>query len=348
MDSSQHRQLARLQQENEQLKNDCDSQKSSLEALEEMFAETSKKQLQAEISCMELEHIFASVTDAIWVIRDDGIIVRANDAMLELIGLPAEQVIGHDCHQFLDYGLCHTDSCPLRIAENPQRKELDITIETATGQTRHFILNAAPMTTIIGTTAIISQFKDITCRKVAEKKLEEANRALSKMARLDGLTQVANRRCFDETLKVEWHRLRRSEQPLALIMIDIDYFKKYNDHYGHQAGDDCLIAVARALQASVLRPADLVARYGGEEFAILLPEVDLKGALHVGNRAAEELRRLRIPHAASEVAGIITMSMGAAAMIPHEGKNVSDLIADADKALYAAKAQGRNRMVLQV
>ncbi len=346
MSSSQNKDIVRLEQENEQLKSDCASHLSSMEALENMFAEANKKQLHAEISCMELEHIFSAVTDAIWVIRDDGIVIRANDAMLDMLSLSTEEVIGQNCCDLLDYNLCHTSSCPLSIAKKPQKKEYDIFTSSPNGEKRHYILNAAPMTTIIGTTAIICQFKDITLRKEAEQKLEDANRTLSMMARLDGLTQIANRRCFDETLDREWKRLLRSKKPLALILIDIDYFKKFNDCYGHQAGDDCLIKVAKALESSVLRPSDLVARYGGEEFVLLLPEIDTAGAQHVGKRAAEKITELQIIHEQSDVSAFVSLSMGAAMMIPEPENSPEGLIAAADQALYKAKETGRNRLIV--
>ncbi len=345
MDYSTEQAIARLAQENEDLKKDCATHLSSMEALEHMFAEVSQKQLYAEINCMELEHIFASVTDAIWVIRDDGIIIRANQAMLDLLGLPTEEVIGHNCCDLLSYSLCHTHNCPRSIAKKPQRKEYDIQMTTEDGEDRHYILNAAPMTTIIGTTAIICQFKDITLRKETENKLEEANRTLSMMARLDGLTQIANRRCFDETIAREWSRLLRSQKPLALVLIDIDYFKKYNDCYGHQAGDECLIKVAKALEAAVSRPSDLVARYGGEEFVLLLPEIDIDGAQHLGERAADKIRELQIAHEKSNVANIVTLSMGAATLLPNPLSSPEELIAKADQALYQAKETGRNRLI---
>ena len=337
--------IARLQTENEQLKNDCEAQRGSLEALEYMFAEANKKQLHAELSCMELEHIFASVTDAIWVIREDGIIIRANDAMLDMLALPVEEVVGHNCNELLNYQLCHTNDCPLKIAQEQEKREYDICMPSSSGIEHHYILNAAPMATIIGTTAIICQFKNITPRKEAEQKLEEANSALSKMARLDGLTQIANRRCFDETIEREWKRLLRSKKTLALILIDIDFFKKYNDFYGHQAGDECLKKVAKALEETVLRPADLVARYGGEEFVLLLPEIDLDGAEHVGKRVIEKVNALQIAHQASDVATVVTLSMGAAMMSPDDKKDFSELIAAADEALYQAKESGRNKII---
>ncbi len=337
--------ISQLKRENNQLAEEGKNCQNNLQALEMLCAESNKKQLQAEISSMELELIFASVTDAIWVLRDDGIVVRANEAMLRLLGKPAEEVIGQTCSDLLDYSLCHTPNCPRTIATTQLRSEHDIVMQDQQGTPHYYILNTTPLTTIIGTIAIMSQFKDISLRKVAEQKLEEANRTLSRMARLDGLTKIANRRHFDDTLEKEWLRLARSERELSLILIDIDYFKKYNDQYGHQAGDECLIRVAQALQDAILRPGDLAARYGGEEFVLLLPEIGMPGTLHVGKRAARKIAELEIIHAMSDVSPHVSLSMGAATLVPSPQNTPAMLIEAADKALYRAKGQGRNRLI---
>ena len=338
--------LQKLREENKQLKTVCENFQQTQDELERIIAETTKKQLLAEIDGMELGQIFSAITEAMWAIRDDGIIIRTNDAMLQLLGKTSEEVIGQDCCDFLDYGLCHTGNCPLGVTKSKVQKEYDIQLETDQGAPQYYIMSVAPLTTIVGTTAIVCHFKNITERKEAEQKLEQLNRALSEMARIDGLTKIANRRYFDEMLQQEWLRLsREGGKSLSLILADIDYFKKYNDHYGHQAGDDCLIRVGQALKKSILRPADLAARYGGEEFVLLLPDVDLQGAKHVGLRAIEEVANLGIEHISSDVAETVTLSMGVATLIPSAEQSPTDLVAMADRALYMAKEQGRNRLV---
>jgi len=179
-----------------------------------------------------------------------------------------------------------------------------------------------------------------------QHKLTAANERLTQMAYLDGLTQVANRRRFDQYLHDEWRRMRRDHTPLALIMIDIDYFKAYNDHYGHQAGDDCLRQVAIVLTRAVKRPADLVARYGGEEFAVVLPNTDRDGAEQVAFNIQQQLRRCRIPHAASAIGPYVTVSQGVAARCPEPKDEAEDLLRQADGALYQAKHEGRNTIAL--
>jgi diguanylate cyclase (GGDEF)-like protein len=159
----------------------------------------------------------------------------------------------------------------------------------------------------------------------------------------DGLTGIANRRRFDEFLNYEWMRAKRASSCLSLIMMDIDYFKLYNDHYGHPEGDKCLHKVAMALTKSVKRATDLVARYGGEEFSCVLPLTDEKGALSLAHEIQHHIIALHIPHQYSAVADYITMSIGVATMIPDRFSLPETLIEAADKALYEAKISGRNQ-----
>ena len=185
--------------------------------------------------------------------------------------------------------------------------------------------------------AVVETLRDMTDYKNAQL-------ALQQQATIDGLTGLANRRCFDEKLHVEWSRAQRYGEPLALILADVDYFKRYNDHYGHQGGDECLKSVARILQREIFRPTDLVARYGGEEFAIILPATDLQGALTVAERLRFDLERSALHHAASDVGPWVTMSIGVAAMVPDREAQSATLVAKADRALYKAKGSGRNQV----
>ena len=178
---------------------------------------------------------------------------------------------------------------------------------------------------------------------VAKKKVEDANEKLEQLVNLDGLTQVANRRCFDGRLQAEWKRLGREQQPLSLILFDVDQFKLYNDYYGHLKGDDCLIRLAQTVQKIVHRPADLVARYGGEEFAVLLPNTDLAGAIKVAQSIQQAIHNQAIPHAKSDVEDIVTLSLGITSVIPSGDIKPNTLIASADKAMYNAKQKGRDR-----
>mgnify|MGYP000403609772 CR=1 FL=1 len=170
--------------------------------------------------------------------------------------------------------------------------------------------------------------------------------ALRAMTLTDSLTGVANRRCFSERIDNEWRRTGRAGLPLSLILADIDHFKLFNDHYGHQEGDACLEQVGHAMCRAANRAQDLVARYGGEEFAILLPETDAAGAACVAQRVLDELATLAIAHAVSPTAPLLTASMGIASLVPDRTGTSAALIRQADALLYQAKAQGRNRFCL--
>jgi diguanylate cyclase (GGDEF)-like protein len=172
--------------------------------------------------------------------------------------------------------------------------------------------------------------------------LQIANQELQRLAKLDGLTQLANRRHFDQYLKQEWLRLAREQNALSVILCDVDYFKLYNDTYGHPAGDTCLMQIAQAISGAVKRPADLVARYGGEEFAVLLPNTDSDGAVQVVEIIQKKVRQLHLAHIASLVDKYVTLSFGIATIFPSHNGSVQALINTADKALYQAKDKGRN------
>ncbi|WP_228055670.1 sensor domain-containing diguanylate cyclase [Lusitaniella coriacea] len=176
--------------------------------------------------------------------------------------------------------------------------------------------------------------------------LQQSNEKLEALTNLDALTQVGNRRFFDEVLEKEWLRLRRMQNHLSLILFDIDNFKSYNDRYGHPSGDECLIQVARASQRVLQRPADVLARYGGEEFAVILPETDGEGAIRVAKQIQDAIKQLEIPNAGLwEDRPFVTVSLGIVSEIPAEEKSVGGLIDRADAALYEAKAKGRDTWV---
>jgi diguanylate cyclase (GGDEF)-like protein/PAS domain S-box-containing protein len=184
---------------------------------------------------------------------------------------------------------------------------------------------------------------DITKRKHAEVALQEFNKELERLASMDGLTQVANRRSFDECLKREWENVGSGRSSLSLILCDIDYFKSFNDTYGHQAGDVCLRRVAKAIERAVKRSTDLVARYGGEEFAIILPNTSMAGVERVVQEIRKEIRQLDIPHSQSGVSDRITLSLGIAAVSNTHNSHPDMLVAAADQGLYQAKYEGRDR-----
>ena len=176
--------------------------------------------------------------------------------------------------------------------------------------------------------------------------LKEYNEQLANLSMTDGLTGIANRRRFDEVLASEWNRAKRTQHPISVAMLDVDWFKKYNDHYGHQAGDECLRQVAKTFAANVRRAGDLAARYGGEEFVLIAPGSDSAEVMNVAAAIQHALERLELPHAMSPC-GRVTASIGVASVIPAEHDSPDTLLKKADEALYQAKEQGRNRAIAE-
>lgn len=172
--------------------------------------------------------------------------------------------------------------------------------------------------------------------------LNSLSKKLGIASKIDALTGLFNRRYFNETYQKEWLSAARTKSSLAVIMIDIDFFKKYNDRYGHLQGDECLKAVATAIRSSILRPRDMVARFGGEEFVVLLPDTDTAGAEYIAGRIIAGIGKQGIPHSDSSVSDTVTVSIGIAASIPEKNDSSNKLLDMADKALYRAKLEGRN------
>jgi diguanylate cyclase (GGDEF)-like protein len=173
-------------------------------------------------------------------------------------------------------------------------------------------------------------------------------RLLDQLAYLDGLTEISNRRRFEEYFQREWVRSARSGTPFSLAMVDVDFFKSYNDHYGHAMGDRALQKIAKALESALMRPADLIARYGGEEFVLMLPETDAFAAKGVTERALQKIVEMNIPHQYSPVADNITVSLGLVTTLIEDSLTPQIFVATADKNLYLAKENGRNRVVASV
>jgi len=186
---------------------------------------------------------------------------------------------------------------------------------------------------------------DISERKKTEEELISLQKELEELSFKDGLTGVANRRMFDSIMEEEWLKARRNHQPLSLIMLDIDYFKQYNDHYGHIQGDDCLKRVGQTLSSSAARSRDFFARFGGEEFMLVLPETDAEAAKKIAERCRNLLFKEQIPHEKSDVSQILTISLGVGTIIPTHKDESTAFIDEVDKRLYQAKQSGRNCIV---
>ncbi|MCB5208211.1 sensor domain-containing diguanylate cyclase [Methylovorus mays] len=193
--------------------------------------------------------------------------------------------------------------------------------------------------------ALIGFMFDISERKKTEEKLLQLQKELEELSFQDGLTRVANRRMFDSIIQVEWTNARRNSQPLSLIMLDIDYFKQYNDHYGHIQGDDCLKQVAEILSSAGTRANDFFARFGGEEFVLVLPQTDSDAAKKIAERCRKLIFKAQIPHAKSLIGPVLTISVGVGTVIPGYQDESLDFINTVDQRLYQAKQLGRNCII---
>jgi diguanylate cyclase (GGDEF)-like protein len=191
---------------------------------------------------------------------------------------------------------------------------------------------------------IIGALRDISVRKAVEDKLAEATRQLEALAREDGLTGLPNRRAFDDALSTEYRRAQRNKKSLGLIMLDVDWFKSFNDRYGHPAGDDCLRQIGRAIKNTVFRPGDIAARYGGEEFVVLLPDTDEAGAALIGERIRQAVSLLAIPHESSRY-GVVTIRVGNASFGRDTRQRKSEMLLEYATERFSAKGDGRNLVI---
>jgi diguanylate cyclase (GGDEF)-like protein/PAS domain S-box-containing protein len=194
--------------------------------------------------------------------------------------------------------------------------------------------------------ALIGFMFDISERKCREQEMLRLQRELELLSYRDGLTNAANRRMFEEVFEREWGAARRSDRPLSVILLDIDFFKEYNDSYGHLAGDECLRRVADLLGGAARRPRDLVGRYGGEEFVVLLPETDASAAQLVAENCRRIVQEAMIPHQRSRAAECVTVSLGVSSIVPNESDDAKAFLEEVDRMLYKAKQSGRNRVEL--
>lgn len=270
-------------------------------------------------------NLFQEIPEAIVLSDNVGCIAKVNREFTRLFGYSEAEAVG----RFID---------DLVAPEDLREEATTITEAVAHGQ--KFALEA------------VRQRKDGSLVNVSllgvpivtsRRQLEEANSMLERISNHDGLTAIPNRRSFEHFYELEWRRACRERKWISVVMIDVDYFKSYNDHYGHLAGDQCLKRIAQALQV-LNRPGDMVARYGGEEFVAVLAGTDEREAAHMAELMRSRVTELQLPHEHSSIASHVTISLGLASEIPEAGSNALNLILKADQALYLAKSRGRNRV----
>lgn len=288
-----------------------------------------------------LETVLNATSDALLALRrlydiegrEAGwLILVVNPQFAQMFEVGEETLVGRMVHEVLhDWPLLHVEEECANTLQSSRPRELTRVLTAVDGRLRYLNIRIGPLMD-----GVVLSLTDST-------ELHEAQNRLRHMATTDALTGMANRREFDEHLRLEVQRARRTGEPLALIMVDIDAFKAYNDLYGHAAGDDCLCQFALSLKSVFVRGVDLVARYGGEEFAVLLPGTGQEGALALADRLFGLMERLATPHGASPVAPHVTASLGVACFDRHKDADELSLLRRADQALYLAKQSGRAR-----
>ena len=316
--------------------------------LDQAMMELHQKNIQIEKILQELQDIKSALDQSTILAMTDtkGVITLVNEKFCQMSKYSREELIGKD-HRIINSGY-HTRRFFMEMWKTISNGKIwrgEVKNRAKDGSFYWVDTTIIPFLDDQGKPyQYLSIRSDITRQKIFKSQAEqEYLRAIT-----DGLTKVANRRCFDDRLSIEWSRLMREQQWLSLILLDIDCFKRYNDHYGHQGGDNCLIEIAQTAAKQLKRSADLFARYGGEEFAVILPNTNRLGAIAVAELIQKAIRDLGIPHENSEVSPIVTVSMGIASLIPNSEQSPDHLIALADSFLYQAKKQGRNQLAVDL
>lgn len=312
----------------------------------------------------QLMAIMNSTIDGIIVMNSQGRILTVNPSVEDIFGYERDELVGKNISFLMPAPVATKHGEYLAQYLSTKQSNIIGQVVEVEGKRQNGVCFPLELTvsdtSIKGDIYFTGIMRDITVRKEMSEKLEiaikgasEANLKLQKsnddllyLSQHDALTALANRRHLDDFMEHEWQRLARQQQPLSVILIDVDYFKKFNDIYGHQLGDECLVNIAILLQTQAHRPSDLVARYGGEEFMIVLPDTDLDGARYLAEQVCLSIEAEKIPHAASKSSSFVTVSAGVACEVPDLTLRSESLIASADKALYQAKKDGRNRVVI--
>ncbi|MEO1068759.1 MAG: diguanylate cyclase [Cyanobacteria bacterium J06638_6] len=311
---------------------------------------TERKRAEAEIANQRqfLQNVIDSISSIIVVKDRSDRVQMANRASASLHGITPQDMVGKRDNEFNPnisaFEVARQHRIHQQVIDSQTPFQVEQEIIDRTGVRRWYQVVISPFQDASRSiNGVITNCIDITDRRSMENALTEANQTLERLATLDGLTHIPNRRRFDDYLEQEWQRMVREQQPLSLIMFDVDFFKIYNDNLGHQQGDEALIAIANAATRAVKRAADLLARYGGEEFAVVLPNTRRIGAEIVAKAIQAEIAALKMVHPESSVSDYLTVSIGIASVVPTADQSPEDLIAATDAALYQAKRRGRDR-----
>lgn len=293
-----------------------------------------------------LQNILESSPDSIGIFNENMVYQACNKPFVralgisdvdDLIGKRLQDVIPNESYRRLS----ETDNKVLY--EGKSLRYIDRVISSSGEYTWYDVVKSPFMDPASGTNGVLIMARDVSERYLVEQRLEEANLELERLSFIDGLTQISNRRRFDEQLNILWNLHIREKQPLTVMLCDIDFFKGFNDLYGHQKGDEALVKVAKVFEQVLPRSSDCVARYGGEEFAFILPNTTVEGAQKVAERIHHGIAELKVEHLASRVSSVLTTSIGLVSLVPQPFDSADSIVALADSALYQAKANGRNQ-----
>ncbi|MDF2946390.1 MAG: cph2 1 [Bacillales bacterium] len=309
------------------------------------FAEFIKRSNDNNREIMFYKLIAENSTDLITTHNLDGTFKYISPSSKSILGYESNELVGESPYKFLYY----KDKIDFQKTYESMIETLKDNVSTYRFKHKNGeYVWLETKSRISNGDEIISFSRDVTAKRKAKEELLEANKKLQQLSNIDGLTEIANRRYFDTSLEKEWKRGLRNKTPVSLIMFDIDYFKLFNDTYGHQKGDDCLKKIASTAQTVLNRPTDIIARYGGEEFAVILSETNQEGAIRVADRIRSCINDLGIEHENSMVEDFVTVSIGVATLIPSIDTDHCHLINNADKALYKAKKNGQNQIELYI
>jgi len=332
--------------------------KEKIKALGKELAMRKNADEALRLSEEKYRNIISSIEDGYYEVNLYGNLTFFNDSLCRLYGSSRDEFMGMNNREYMSeetakktyevYNRVYQTGEPAKIFDYEfiKKNGTIVDVEVSVSLIRDSEGQA------IGFRGIL---RDISERKrarialeKANQQLEAANKELEQLACMDGLTQIPNRRFFNEYLEKEWQRLAREQDSFALILSDIDHFKQYNDTYGHLAGDDCLKKIAQGISNCLRRPADRVSRYGGEEFVIVLPHTDLDGAVSVAESIQAEIAQLKIPHEQSTAGQYVTLSLGVSCTVPDNKQRPQALVKTADQALYQAKESGRNQVISKI